>query len=205
MSGNFRYWRQLTSKWRDAGFDASGAHSYQSQANQRKFPAKKNVRIVLFHLVGGTLQFAIQCSLLHTSSNQADWIDIYNTSNYNEDRTVEDRTIEYRTIEDRTKEGRTIEDRQENRRQDNKWEEKRVQDNRGQDKRGQDNRGQNKRGQDNRGHIDNWREGVKVIIGQQEWREYKSAPFISVVDPKLFFSDPDPTFQEISDPDSIST
>ena len=26
----------------------------------------------------------------------------------------------------------------------------------------------------------------------------------SVVDPKLFFSDPDPTFQEISDPDPIS-
>ena len=25
-------------------------------------------------------------------------------------------------------------------------------------------------------------------------------PQISVVDPKLFFSDPDPTFQEISDP-----
>ena len=26
----------------------------------------------------------------------------------------------------------------------------------------------------------------------------------SVVDPKLFFSDPDPTFQEILDPDPIS-
>ena len=26
----------------------------------------------------------------------------------------------------------------------------------------------------------------------------------SVVDPKLFFPDPDPTFQEVSDPDPIS-
>ena len=27
-------------------------------------------------------------------------------------------------------------------------------------------------------------------------------PYTSVVDPELFFSDPDPTFQDISDPDS---
>ena len=30
------------------------------------------------------------------------------------------------------------------------------------------------------------------------------ALYSSVVGPKLFFSDPDPTFQEISDPDQIS-
>ena len=29
-------------------------------------------------------------------------------------------------------------------------------------------------------------------------------PYGSVVDPKLFFSDPDPTLQEILDPDPIS-
>ena len=34
--------------------------------------------------------------------------------------------------------------------------------------------------------------GVGIIAGE------------GVVDPKLFFSDPDPTFQEISDPDPIS-
>ena len=35
--------------------------------------------------------------------------------------------------------------------------------------------------------------------GLPNWREPRGN--ISVVDPKLFFSDPDPTFQEIPDPD----
>ena len=42
--------------------------------------------------------------------------------------------------------------------------------------------------------------GSKASNGMLTYHYVKS----SVVDPKLFFSDPDPTFQEIPDPDLIS-
>ena len=38
---------------------------------------------------------------------------------------------------------------------------------------------------------------MKPCMDRVNWQPV----FSSVVDPKLFFSDPDPTFQEISDPD----
>ena len=44
---------------------------------------------------------------------------------------------------------------------------------------------------------------IRPIVGECEVLTNLNM-FFSVVDPKLFFSDPDPTFQEISDPDPIS-
>jgi len=45
-----------------------------------------------------------------------------------------------------------------------------------------------------------------INIGRQRAKVVRINQYLgsSVVDPKLFVSDPDPTFQEISDPDPIS-